>query len=669
MIDTSKERLLFLREELHRLNHKYYQESTSEISDREFDALMKELERLELELPELSDANSPSKRVGGDVADGFEKVGHKNPMLSLSNTYSEEELDSFFSRVEKEWGGFPPVLAELKYDGVAISLWYENGVLIKALTRGDGTFGEDVTNNVRTIKSIPLVLPKHAPQNFFEVRGEILLFKQDFEQLNSLREEQGLPLYANPRNTASGSLKLLDSGEVAKRNLNLFCYSVAGIEGMDNLEAGLTFISDLGFPVPDPQQNMVRLCCSPSEVMDFVLFWDRNRSKLGFEIDGTVLKINEFRIQEELGFTAKFPKWAVAYKFETEQQSTLLENVSFQVGRTGAITPVAHLSPVLLAGTRVKRASLHNLDQIEKLDLRFGDVVLVEKGGEIIPKIVGVEKNETRDSLPKVTFPEQCPECETKLQRNEGEAQHFCPNTNHCPPQIKGRIEHFISKKALDIQGWGKETISAFVENGKIATPADLYDLSEADFIGVEGLKEKSISNLLHGIEASKSKSYAKILFGIGIRHVGETTAKKLVKSFPKISDLQNAMFDDLVNTEEVGDKIAESIVEYFGNQENLNNIDRLKNHGLCFELEEDTTPKGDKLAGLSFVVSGVFKDYSREEIKQLVETNGGTIKSSVSKNVDFLIAGDKMGPSKLEKAKNLGVNLLSEEDFVLKLN
>lgn len=669
MTKTSKERLLLLRKELHRLNHQYYQESTSEVSDREFDALMKELEELELEFPELSDPNSPTKRVGGNVAEGFEKVEHKNPMLSLSNTYSQDELDAFFNRIEKEWGGFPPVLAELKYDGVAISLWYENGALIKALTRGDGSFGEDVTNNVRTIKSIPLVLPPGAPQNFFEVRGEIVLFRKDFDDLNALREEQGLPLYANPRNTASGTLKLLDSAEVAKRNLNLFCYSVTGIDAMDNLESGFRLISKLGFPVPEAQKNRVSLCSSPKDVMEFVQFWDENRGKLGFEIDGTVLKINEFRIQEELGYTAKFPKWAVAYKFETEQQSTLLEKVSFQVGRTGAITPVAHLSPVLLAGTTVKRASLHNLDQIEKLDLRLGDVVLVEKGGEIIPKIVGVENQGNRSELKQVTFPETCPECETPLIRNEGEAQHYCPNTHHCPPQIKGRIEHFISKKALDIQGWGKETISTFVENGKIATPADLYDLQEADFVGVEGLKEKSITNLLNGIEASKSKSYAKILFGIGIRHVGETTAKKLVQSFPKIGDLQNAKMDDLVNTEEVGDKIAESIVEYFGNQENLNNIDRLKNHGLCFELEEETTPKGDKLTGLSFVVSGVFKNYSRDDIKQLVETNGGTIKSSVSKNVDFLIAGDKMGPSKLEKAKNLGVDLLSEDDFVLKLN
>jgi len=667
-MNNPKLRMEELCKQLHHFNFQYYQNHTSDISDREFDALMLELEQLESKHPEFADPNSPTQRVGGKVAEGFEKVKHRNPMLSLSNTYSEEEVVAFFERVEKEWGGFPQMVGELKYDGVAISLWYENRRLVKALTRGDGEFGEDVTANIRTVKTIPLVLPDTAPDGFFEARGEVVFFHEDFEKLNKLREEQGQPLYANPRNTASGTLKLLDSAEVARRNLSVFIYGVYGLEGVQTLKQGFDALQLLGFPTPEESKRRIQLCSNAQEVLEFVQYWSQERQHLNFEIDGAVLKINDFNIQQELGFTAKFPKWAIAYKFETERAVTKLDRVTYQVGRTGAITPVANLTPVQLAGTTVKRASLHNLDQIEKLDLRTGDQVFVEKGGEIIPKIVGVEESSNRNQLPKVEFPKGCPECNTELVRKEGEAQHYCSNADQCPPQVKGRLEHYISKKALDIQGWGKETIALFVDRGILRNPADFYSLTSSAFEGLEGFKEKSIENCLSGIEESKQKPFEKVLFGLGIRYVGETTAKKLVAQFNSIEKLQEASYEELIATEEVGGKIAESILEYFANTENLNIIDRLKQNGVRFAGEAKSEKQGNQLDGLSFVVSGVFESFSREELKALIENHGGTIKSGVSKNVNFLVAGDKMGPSKLEKAEKLEVEIISEEDLMKKI-
>lgn len=667
-MNNPKLRMEELCKQLHHFNFQYYQNHTSDISDREFDALMLELEQLESKHPEFADPNSPTQRVGGKVAEGFEKVKHRNPMLSLSNTYSEEEVVAFFERVEKEWGGFPQMVGELKYDGVAISLWYENRRLVKALTRGDGEYGEDVTANIRTVKTIPLVLPDTAPDGFFEARGEVVFFHEDFEKLNKLREEQGQPLYANPRNTASGTLKLLDSAEVARRNLSVFIYGVYGLEGVQTLKQGFDALQLLGFPTPEESKRRIQLCSNAQEVLEFVQYWSQERQHLNFEIDGAVLKINDFNIQQELGFTAKFPKWAIAYKFETERAVTKLDRVTYQVGRTGAITPVANLTPVQLAGTTVKRASLHNLDQIEKLDLRTGDQVFVEKGGEIIPKIVGVEESSNRDQLPKVEFPKGCPECNTELVRKEGEAQHYCSNADQCPPQVKGRLEHYISKKALDIQGWGKETIALFVDRGILRNPADFYSLTSSAFEGLEGFKEKSIENCLSGIEESKQKPFEKVLFGLGIRYVGETTAKKLVAQFNSIEKLQEASYEELIATEEVGGKIAESILEYFANTENLNIIDRLKQNGVRFAGEAKSEKQGNQLDGLSFVVSGVFESFSREELKALIENHGGTIKSGVSKNVNFLVAGDKMGPSKLEKAEKLEVEIISEEDLMKKI-
>lgn len=649
---------------LNHYNYQYYIENTSEVSDFEFDQLLKELQGLENEYPAFASENSPTKRVGGDITKKFETVRHQYPMLSLSNSYSEEEIIEWENRIKKLISGEVNYVCELKYDGVAIGIRYENGEFVQAVTRGDGTQGEDVSANVKTIRSIPLKLKGDYPSRF-EIRGEIIFPFEAFNALNKEREENNEELFANPRNTASGTLKLQDSSVVAKRKLDCFLYAVYSEENVSegHYESVLK-AKTWGFKVPTPENNYLLKTNSIEGIMEFIHYWDEHRKDLPFEIDGIVIKVDSFEQQEELGSTAKSPRWAIAYKFKTEQASALLEKVTYQVGRTGAITPVANLSPVSLGGTTVRRASLHNADQMAILDLHEGDTVYVEKGGEIIPKIVGVNtENRKNDALP-IEFIRNCPECDAELIRYEGEAQHYCPNETGCPPQITGKIIHFISRKAMDIDGIGTETVEQLYRAGYIHNVADLFDLTFEQISGLERMGEKSANNLLQGLEKAKEVPFERVLFALGIRYVGETVAKKITHALKNIDKIINASYDDLVNIDEVGERVALSIIQYFQKEDNVNIVRRLKNVGLQFESEEKQLDSSI-LEGKSIVVSGVFHTVSRNELKALIEANGGKNVGSISSKTSFVVAGENMGPSKLEKANSLGIEILNEEQFL----
>ncbi len=671
-----KTRIEELSKELHEHNHKYYVLSSPTISDYDFDMKLKELEKLEKEYPEFAADDSPTKRVGGDITKNFQQVKHRYPMMSLANTYSEQEIEDFITRIKKTISEGVEYVCELKYDGVAIGLWYKNGKLERAVTRGDGVQGDDVTTNVKTIKTIPLRLIGNHYPNDFEIRGEIMMSHKSFDKLNRSKIEKGETPFANPRNSASGSLKMQDSAEVAKRDLDCYLYFVLG-ENLphNNHYDNLIEAAKWGLKVPDH----VKLCKTTEAIFDFINHWDKARADLDFDIDGVVIKVNSYSQQDELGFTAKSPRWAIAYKFKAEQVSTTLLSIDYQVGRTGAVTPVANLEPVLLAGTTVKRASLHNADIIAKLDVRIGDTVYVEKGGEIIPKIVGV-KAEARDLFSQpVEFTRFCPECGTKLIRKDGEAAHYCPNDEGCPPQIKGKLEHFISRKAMNIDSLGEGKIELLYDKGLIRNAADLYDLTFEKVFGLEKIypadlekkerkisfKEKTTENILKGIEASKNVDFPRVLYALGIRYVGETIAKKLAQHFKSIDKLMAASFVDLIAVHEIGDRIAESVTGYFTQENHKEIVKRLRAKGLQLEIDdEEITPESGVLAGKTFVVSGVFQHFSRDELKQTIEKNGGKNVASVSGNTDYLVAGDKLGPAKLAKAEKLGVKIISEEEF-----
>lgn len=653
-----------LTDELNRHNHLYYVESNPEISDYDFDQLLQKLQQLEKEHPEFASDLSPTKRVGGDITKKFETVKHRFPMLSLSNSYSEEEIIEWGNRIKKSIETPVEYVCELKYDGVAIGISYLNGKLVRAVTRGDGVQGEDVTNNVKTIKTIPLQLKGDYPDDF-EIRGEIFFPIKAFEKTNEERRINGEAEFANPRNSASGTLKSQDSKVVASRGLDCMLYGIYGDDlPFDNHIESVQKAKDWGFKVPSLTDKYIFKTDSIDGIMEFIHFWDTKRHDLPFEIDGIVIKVNSYEIQSDLGFTAKSPRWAIAYKFKAERVETVLEEVTFQVGRTGAITPVANLKPVHLGGTTVKRASLHNADQIGKLDLHIGDSVYVEKGGEIIPKIVGVNEGLRSSSAVKVEFIDVCPECQTELIRREGEVQHFCPNEKTCPPQVKGKIEHFIARKAMNIDRLGSETVDLLFSKGLVKNVADLYDLTFDQVIDLERMAEKSANNLLTGIVDSKQIPFERVLFAVGIRFVGETVAKQLAKSFKNIEALALAKFDELVAVDEIGEKIAISVQNYFLDEENVNLIERLQKAGLQFEVEEKEL-SSENLKGKNFVVSGVFSLFSRDELKGLIEQHGGKNVSSISSKTDYVIAGANMGPAKLEKAMQLGVEIISEEDFV----
>ncbi|MDO3389935.1 NAD-dependent DNA ligase LigA [Bacteroides sp. ET489] len=658
-----KERIEELRAELHRHNYNYYVLNAPEISDKQFDDMMRELQDLEKEHPEYQDENSPTMRVGSDINKNFTQVAHKYPMLSLGNTYSESEVAEFYERVKKALNEDFEICCELKYDGTSISLTYEDGKLIRAVTRGDGEKGDDVTDNVKTIRCIPLVLHGNYPPSF-EIRGEILMPWVVFEELNREKEAREEPLFANPRNAASGTLKLQNSAIVASRKLDSYLYYLLG-ENLpcDGHYENLQTAAQWGFKISEHMKKAHTL----QEVMDYINYWDTERKNLPVATDGIVLKVNSLRQQKNLGYTAKSPRWAIAYKFQAERALTRLNKVTYQVGRTGAITPVANLDPVQLSGTIVKRASLHNADIIEGLDLHIGDMVYVEKGGEIIPKITGVDK-EARTMLigEKVKFITRCPECGSQLIRYEGEAAHYCPNETACPPQIKGKIEHFISRRAMNIDGLGPETVDMFYRKGLIANAADLYTLTADDIKDLERMGEKSADNIIKGIASSKDVPFERVLFALGIRFVGETVAKKIAKSFANIEELEQADMATLTNIDEIGEKIAQSIVSYFANASNRQLVERLKEAGLQFSRsEEDLSGYTDKLSGQSIVISGVFQHHSRDEYKALIEKNGGKNSGSISSKTSFILAGDNMGPAKLEKAQKLGIKIMNEDEFL----
>lgn len=660
---TVKEKIDQLRADLHRHNYNYYVLNAPEISDKEFDNRMRELQELEKEHPEYQDDNSPTMRVGSDLNKNFTQVAHKYPMLSLGNTYSESEVTDFYDRVKKALNEDFEICCELKYDGTSISLTYENGKLVRAVTRGDGEKGDDVTDNVKTIRTIPLVLHGSYPESF-EIRGEILMPWEVFEELNREKEAREEPLFANPRNAASGTLKLQNSAIVASRKLDAYLYYLLGEElPCDGHYENLQAAAGWGFKTSEHMKKAHSL----EEVFEYIRYWDTERKNLPVATDGIVLKVNSMRQQKNLGFTAKSPRWAIAYKFQAERALTRLNKVTYQVGRTGAVTPVANLDPVQLSGTIVKRASLHNADIIEGLDLHIGDMVYVEKGGEIIPKITGVDKD-ARSMLigEKVKFITHCPECGSKLIRYEGEAAHYCPNETSCPPQIKGKIEHFISRRAMNIDGLGPETVDMFYRLGLIKNTADLYQLTADDIKNLDRMGEKSAENIIKGIEASKEVPFERVLFALGIRFVGETVAKKIAKSFNDIDELENANLEKLINIDEIGEKIAQSILTYFANPLNRELIERLKSTGLqLYRREEDLSGYTDKLAGQSIVISGVFTHHSRDEYKELIEKNGGKNVGSISAKTSFILAGENMGPAKLEKAHKLGIKLMSEDEFL----
>ena len=652
-----------LREELNQHNYNYYVLDEPIISDYDFDLKLKQLQELEKQHPEYFDENSPTQRVGGTITKNFQTVPHEYRMYSLDNSYSKDELIDWEKRIQKVLGDVPlEYTCELKYDGASISITYENGVLKRAVTRGDGFQGDDVTNNIKTIKSVPLKLKGNFPDKF-DVRGEIILPFAGFEKMNQELIEIGETPYSNPRNTASGSLKLQDSAEVAKRPLDCLLYFLVG----NNLPfksqfEGLETARKWGFKAP----KEAKLARNLEEVFEFIDYWDTHRHNLPYETDGVVVKVNSFYHQDELGFTAKSPRWAIAYKFKSEQVSTKLNSISYQVGRTGAITPVANLEPVQLAGTIVKRASLHNADQIEKLDIRVGDTVFVEKGGEIIPKIIAVDLSKRPQNSEPTKYIMHCPECETLLVRNEGEANHYCPNFYGCPPQIIGRIQHYISRKAMDIEGLGGETVALLFNNGLVRNYADLYDLTVEQILPLERMAQKSAENLVKGVQNSKNIPFESVLFALGIRFVGETVAKKLAKHYRTIDALSQATLMDLILVDEIGERIAQSVIEFFDNQENRIIINRLKSYGVQFEIIEKINPNAtNKLSGKIFVVSGVFEKFSRDDLKKAIEDNGGKVGSSISAKTDYVVAGDNMGPAKLEKASKLNIPIISEIEFM----
>ncbi|WP_282136113.1 NAD-dependent DNA ligase LigA [Seonamhaeicola maritimus] len=660
-----QQKIIQLRDELREHNYNYYVLDNPTISDYEFDIKLKELQQLEEGHPEFFDANSPTQRVGGEVTKNFETIVHENRMYSLDNSYSKEDLEDWEARIKKMVDGDIQYTCELKYDGASMSLIYENGLLVRAVTRGDGFQGDNVTANVKTIKSVPLQLKGDYPSKF-EIRGEIVLPFEGFNKMNEERIANGEEPYRNPRNTASGSLKLQDSAEVAKRPLECLLYSLQGVNlGITTQFENLDKARAWGFKVPDA----AKLANSIDEVLEFVEYWDIHRHNLPYETDGVVIKVNNLQQQEELGYTAKAPRWAMAYKFKAEQVSTRLNSITYQVGRTGAITPVANLEPVELAGTTVKRASLHNADQIEKLDIRVGDEVYVEKGGEIIPKILGVDLSKRPKTCERTEYINNCPECDTELIRKEGEAQHYCPNYNGCNPQIIGRIQHYISRKAMDIEGLGGETVALLVNAGLINNYSDLYELTKEQVIPLDRMAEKSADNLIEGIAQSVNIPFERVLYALGIRYVGETVAKKLAKHFKSIDAIINASEEELVNVDEIGIKIAESVVEFFGSEENNNIVDRLKQFGVQLEMSaEQLKCQTNILEGQSIVVSGVFESISRNDLKKLIEDNGGKVSSSISSKTSFIVAGDKMGPSKKEKAEKLDIDMINEYDFLQKI-
>lgn len=667
---AAKERITALTKELNEYNYQYYVLANPAVSDLDFDVKLKELEELELRYPEWVDPDSPTQKVGGDITERFNTVKHRWPMLSLSNTYNEQELRDFDQRVRKAIGNDVEYVCELKFDGLSISITYEKGILKRAVTRGDGTQGDDVTANVRTIKSIPNKLKTEGYPDLFEIRGEIFMHQPAFQRLNNERIENGETPYANPRNFAAGTIKLQDSAAVARRPLDCFLYFLYS-ENRNRLFnthwESIRAVKKWGFPVAEHTV----LCHAIDEVVEFVHYWDKEKHRLSYEIDGIVIKVNDYAHQEELGFTAKSPRWAIAYKYKAEQTETKLLSVTYQVGRTGAVTPVANLKPVLLAGTTVKRASLHNANEILRLDLHDGDFVYVEKGGEIIPKVIGVNIAKRDNNTLPIQYPENCPECGNVLVRTEGEAIHYCPNDTGCPPQIVGRMQHFISRKAMDIEGMGDETIDTFFKKGLLTGISDIFQLPHArhKLVTLARFGEKSIDNMLAGIEASKNKPFEKVLFALGIRFIGETIAKKLAQHFKNIDALSVASRDDIVSVHEIGDRIADSLLEYFGNPVNRELIDQLKAADLQFEIIETERPKAsDNLTGKTFVISGVFAEHSREELTALIESHGGKMLSSISGKLDYLVAGDKMGPSKLAKAEKLQVPIVSEAELLAML-
>ena len=670
----AKTRIGQLTRELQQHNYNYYVLAKPIISDYDFDQLLKELEVLEKQFPQYRLPDSPTLRVGGDITKEFKTVKHRHPMMSLSNSYSEEEIREFINRVTKAVGNDVEFVCELKYDGVAISLTYENGVLVQAVTRGDGVRGDDVTNNIKTIKTIPLRLQGAYPEEL-EVRGEIFMPHAGFNRLNNEREEIGDAPFANPRNATAGSIKMQDPKEVAKRPLDCIIYYVPQeLPGIETHYDAIRYVGSLGIKT----SNNIALCRKEEEIFEFINDWNIGREHLPYDIDGIVIKVNNLALQKKLGYTAKSPRWAIAYKFKAERAETLLTSIDYQVGRTGAVTPVANLQPVQLAGTVVKRASLHNADIIAQLDVRIGDTVYVEKGGEIIPKIVGVNLNKRPAGAEPVHFIDHCPECNTPLVRKEGEAAYYCPNEESCPPQIKGKLEHFISRKAMNIDSLGEGKIEMLFDNGLVKNVADLYDLSYNQLLGLEktipadenkkekkiSFQEKTVQNILKGIDNSLAVPFPRVLYALGIRYVGETVAKKLAARFKSIDKLQQATYDELTAVEEIGEKIAESVIQWFQKPVHLEIIRRLKEKGVQMELIEETTNVSDVLKGKSFVVSGVFERHSRDEIKNLIEQHGGKNTGSVSSKTDYLLAGDNMGPAKKEKADKLGIPIISEEDF-----
>ncbi len=651
-----------LRDELNQHNYNYYVLDKPTISDFEFDIKLKQLQELEDKNPQFYDENSPTVRVGGTITKNFQTIQHEYRMYSLDNSYSKEDLLDWQTRCQKILGDVPlEFTCELKYDGASISILYENGKLKRAVTRGDGFQGDDVTNNIKTIKSVPIQLKGDYPEKF-EIRGEIILPFAGFEKMNQELIEIGETPYSNPRNTASGSLKLQDSSEVAKRPLDCLLYTLTGNNlPISSQFEGLIKAREWGFKVPNESKKVNSI----DEVFEFISYWDIHRHNLPYETDGVVVKINQIQYQEELGYTSKSPRWAMAYKFKAEQVSTVLNSISYQVGRTGAITPVANLEPVQLAGTIVKRASLHNADQIDKLDIRINDTVFVEKGGEIIPKIIGVNLEERKLDSQSTVYITNCPECETELVRIEGEANHYCPNFYGCPPQIIGRVQHYISRKAMDIDGLGGETVALLYNAGLLTNYADLYTLTKAQVVPLERMAEKSAENLIKGIENSKKIPFESVLYALGIRYVGETVAKKLAKHYKNIDAIASATLMDLILVDEIGEKIAQSVVQFFENETNIETIKRLKSYGVQFEINESlNTNISDKLNGKVFVVSGVFETYSRDDLKKAIEDNGGKVGSSISTKTSYVVAGDNMGPAKLEKANQLKIPIINEYEF-----
>ena len=665
-MSSTQQNIENLRDELHLHNYNYYVLDKPVISDFEFDMKLKDLISLENQYPEFNDNNSPTLRVGGSIIKNFNTVIHDFPMYSLDNSYSKDDLEKWNDRVFKNIGDENlEYLCELKFDGVSINITYENGKLIKAVTRGNGVEGDDVTENIKTIKTIPLKLKGSYPFKF-QIRGEIIIEKNDFLKMNKKRIDEGLDPYMNPRNTASGSLKLQDSSETAKRPLKCFLYQIVSVEQNYNTQNDyLVEALDWGFNI----SKTYKLCNNLSQVMSYIKYWEEKREDLNYEIDGIVVKVNDINYQKELGFTSKYPRWSIAYKYKTEQAITKLLNVSYQIGRTGAVTPVANLEPVLLGGTYVKRASLYNEDHINKLDLHINDFVYVEKGGEIIPKIVGLDINKRDVKSKKIIFIENCPSCFKILSRNESESHHYCLNFNNCLPQITGRVQHFISRKAMDINGLGNETIDLLCKAGLISNYADLYNLKKDDLILLDRMAEKSINNICIGLEESKKIPFERVLFALGIRYVGQTVAKKLATAFKSIDNIMSKKVEDLLLVDEIGDRISKSIIEFFNNYENRSLINRLKDLGIQLEIKESNFPVNEIFLGKSFVISGVFENHSRDELKKIIESNSGKVSSSVSVKTNYLLGGNNIGPSKLVKVKKFEIPIIGENDLIVMLS